>query len=564
MWKWVGTLWNTLDALFSGKHARSFGNLVRYLYFLRFSIMLWLLPLVLVAVNETGGRTLMSGIVTPTRWAQYLCVSFFLVAAGFQSLILARIVLIHGEERFDHKPPLWLARFFAAEEKQCKWLPRHRWFVESLAPLASQVPNLVMFAYFFSNGGKESVNSSQIALGLTAGVILAFFFWYAVCGFYYLTYEPPVDPSRADVVEPASAATLVLPRWMFCLGNSAQSKCSGDVLERANVPRTNQLAGLLAWVFPVAGYKKKAHEALYEAHYFAMVAVGGFFGLYIALCPLTAPMPMPTLSWISILFYAVGGVIFTLVTILAKPGDSEDARRLRWWKIGLGLLMLIFSASIPALYFFDDGERFPILALVLILIMGVVWALGALGFFLDRFRVPVLTAFILVIVIPRIMHLDGGKEEHYLSIALRKDPTVLSTPAQILSKKFQPGQPLIIVTSTGGGIHAATWTAAVLEQLENQFSETEPGQTPLGSFHNHILLMSTVSGGSVGLYTYLRQLDPRINNGNPHWDQMKVAAECSSLEAVGWGLVYYDIPKALVPVVPYFLSPSSGVDDLNK
>ncbi len=45
---------------------------------------------------------------------------------------------------------------------------------------------------------------------------------------------------------------------------------------------------------------------------------------------------------------------------------------------------------------------------------------------------------------------------------------------------------------------------------------------------------------------------------------MPIEAECSSLEAMGWGMVYYDIPKSVVPVIPYFVPPSSGVDDLKQ
>jgi hypothetical protein len=45
--------------------------------------------------------------------------------------------------------------------------------------------------------------------------------------------------------------------------------------------------------------------------------------------------------------------------------------------------------------------------------------------------------------------------------------------------------------------------------------------------------------------------------------RMRSVAQCSSLEAVGWGLVYYDLPKAFVPFVPYFISPSPGAGDLH-
>ncbi len=566
MWKWI-------SSLFTGKSGRSFGSLVRYVYFLRFSIFLWLLPVIFCVLNETSARTLLSGIVTPVRWVQYVCVSFFLVANGFESLTLARIVLFHGEERFGHQPPVWLARFFAAERrKEHKWLPDHRWFAETLAPVFSQLTNLIMFGYFFVNGGKEGVASGQIALGLTIGFVLAIFFWYAVCGCYYLTYQP-VTPIEEGTPLSFAAKTLVLPRWMFCLTDDGQARGKGDVLEYAKAPdKLEVMTGLLAHLFPLDGYKGKKNGLLFEAHYFALVASGGFFGLYFALCPITAPMPVPFWPWVSIAIYVLGGVIFMFLVHKTVPGGQElsppDARRLFLWKMLLATLMLCFAASIPLLYLLEDAERFPILALVLILIMSAGWLLGGLAFFLDRFRVPVITAVVMIIVIPRILHFDAGMDEHYLSISTRQTAAVLPTPAEILAAKLQKlpddeqDQPLIIVTSTGGGIHAAAWTATILQQLEHLFHDNQMPQ--LKSFHDHVLLMSTVSGGSAGLYTYLRELDPKLNNGNPQWDRMPIEAECSSLEAVGWGMVYYDIPKSVVPVIPYFIPPSSGIDDLKK
>jgi hypothetical protein len=74
--------------------------------------------------------------------------------------------------------------------------------------------------------------------------------------------------------------------------------------------------------------------------------------------------------------------------------------------------------------------------------------------------------------------------------------------------------------------------------------------------------MSTVSGGSSGLYTYLRELDPATNDGKSDWGRMVTRAQCSSLEAVGWGLVYYDIPKAFVPFASWVWPISSGTSDL--
>lgn len=186
-----------------------------------------------------------------------------------------------------------------------------------------------------------------------------------------------------------------------------------------------------------------------------------------------------------------------------------------------------------------------------------------------------LTLIIVGMVVPRIAHLDqtivwrngphigrAGREEHYLSTQTLTATVARSrevpTPAAILEETLNggDGRPLIIVTATGGGLHASAWTAAVLANLEADFGS---------DFHNHLLLMSTVSGGSVGLLAYLRELHEGTLDRNLQLASMRMqsAARCSSLESVGWGLVYYDLPKAFLPVIPYFIRPARGDDDLD-
>ncbi len=115
-------------------------------------------------------------------------------------------------------------------------------------------------------------------------------------------------------------------------------------------------------------------------------------------------------------------------------------------------------------------------------------------FFADRFRVPVLTVFVLAFILPRVVPspcggpLTGAGEEHYISYSLvdgqasLAQAAALPSPGEILDHRLQlmfcggkdcdqlpPGTTptLIVVTSTGGGIHAAAWTDAVLAQLES-------------------------------------------------------------------------------------------------
>jgi hypothetical protein len=521
-----------------------FARWVRYLYFLRFSILLWWFPLLLCWANgPNNARSLVSGIITPSRLIQYLCAAFFLVAASFVALILARIVVINGGVRFGDEGPRLLLWLLANDNREYEWV----------APVAFQINTLIVFLYFLINGQKEGVSLAEIAKGFAGGVGLAVVFWLAVNALYYMTYQPA--PPASEV-----ARTLMFPRsWLF-LSKDGKSDSFGDVLERSRQPVPFQK---LAWFFPVEGYRWPPRGGLYEGHYFSILAAGAVLALYLVLWPLTAPVLVPSFyAWLAVILYLLGGLAVIVLVFLAKPGRPRDAQKLRAWKAILAAAVVMFAATIPSFYRFADAERFPILALLLILVMGVVWGLGAVAFFADRFRIPVLTVLIFVMVVPRMMHLDYGREAHYLSTSLREEKVKLPTPADILNSRLDKDetQPLIVVTSTGGGIHAAAWTTAILAQLETLFST----DTSLKSFHDHVLLLSTVSGGSSGLYAYLRELDSAAEPGPDSWKRMKSVARCSSLEAAGWGLIYYDLPKAFVPGLPILVPPSTGVDDLDK
>jgi hypothetical protein len=118
----------------------------------------------------------------------------------------------------------------------------------------------------------------------------------------------------------------------------------------------------------------------------------------------------------------------------------------------------------------------------------------------------------------------------------------------------QTVRPLIIVTATGGGIQAAQWTAEILASLEQSISTRAGFKYP---FHDSILLISTVSGGSVGTVPFLREYGGQQQSAfapgalsNTHIsldDRFVSSAGCSSLEATAWGLIYPDLARLLAP-----------------
>jgi hypothetical protein len=117
-------------------------------------------------------------------------------------------------------------------------------------------------------------------------------------------------------------------------------------------------------------------------------------------------------------------------------------------------------------------------------------------------------------------------------------------------------RPVIIVTATGGGIHAAAWTAAVLAKLERKFHDNGV------EFHNAILMMSTVSGGSVGVVPWAAEYlkdDDRFSQRS--LKGMKKITRCSELQAVSWGLTYADFLRLVYPWRRFFWSQDLSIYD---
>jgi len=553
------------------------GKWASFAYLLRFAILLWLFAPVLCVLN-IASATLTSGILVCEAWEQYLCVSFFLICAACSALVLARIALIYGPERLDLlttpddcRPPALRNLLVNDDGKR-----------EFLALLISQLPNLFVFGYLIYFGRSQAVALLQILLGLIVGAILACIFWWNANAWYYLTYKALTDTPLKFTLGQNAARTILFPRVLFGL-NAPSEQCPGKVtIEQAHTifsrpvfDKLHKLSGLGLFV-GLPGYEKNPDAtSLYEAHNFAIISLVIFGGLYLLLWPLTAPVGAPVASWIAVAALGAFIVFVLFVFWSAEPrvpnGRVVHLRKIQIWNT---VTIIVFFLTVLFLYLFTQIERFPIFATVLILVIAVSWMLGGFAFFFDRYRVPVLTLLLVSLVVPRMFHLDrtvyvdssgvhagNGQEEHYLSISSAKSDAVaeLPDPSTILQERLNSihdDKPLIIVTATGGGLHASAWTAAVLAHLEQTFGP---------DFHNHLLLASTVSGGSVGLMSYLRELHDGTLDSRERLatQRMQSVAQCSSLEGVGWGLVYYDLPKAFIPILPWFVSPSSGDNDLD-
>lgn len=205
----------------------------------------------------------------------------------------------------------------------------------------------------------------------------------------------------------------------------------------------------------------------------------------------------------------------------------------------LGASLLIYAA-IGILQFPDWLTVAPIPALTYLLwllILGC-WGLTALSFIFDRFRLPVLVPIGLLL----ILSAQTPVSDHYYQIidpqqsgAAPSDSREQPLSSANLTGMEQAPERMIVVAASGGGIQAAAWTAQVLTGL-NEASNQE--------FGRKLHLISAVSGGSVGTMYFVNAYD---SQGRLHHEKVLAQSQQSSIDAIGWGLVYPDFLRTLCP-----------------
>lgn len=187
----------------------------------------------------------------------------------------------------------------------------------------------------------------------------------------------------------------------------------------------------------------------------------------------------------------------------------------------------------------------PPFAYVLGLLMIMTSLLSGATFFIDRYRIPLLTAITLYSAIIY----NTARTDHYFS--LYREALPAPTVAEAVSARLaladssadSGGKGIVtLVCASGGGIQAAAWTARVLTGLQESVGP---------AFPRSIHLISATSGGSVGAMYYLAAFDP--HEGLPTRPELLPevidAASASSLEASAWGIIYPDLLRIVFPFI---------------
>jgi hypothetical protein len=219
-----------------------------------------------------------------------------------------------------------------------------------------------------------------------------------------------------------------------------------------------------------------------------------------------------------------------------RSGDLRDPLK-------YALIQLAFSLMLY-LVLFLFGPITATIIQVLVLGMLLCWGLTAATFFLDRYRVPLLSAAGVYVFLLSFVPMS---DSFYPSIEKRNSIRHAPGPSQILEQ--HAGKPVVIVASAGGGIQSAAWTARVLSGLHQDLEHL--------NFDRSVAMLSGVSGGSVGIMYFADAYRkdghlPGILNSGLGVDELDkygpvAAAEASSLESVTFGMVYPDLVWGIAP-----------------
>lgn len=267
---------------------------------------------------------------------------------------------------------------------------------------------------------------------------------------------------------------------------------------------------------------------------------------------------------------------------IAAQGDDLRAGYLdsrQHLRPGLGLATS-FAAVTLAVYgvcyflLHPNGLRMepPALANVLFLIILLGWIFPCLSFFLDRFRVPLVTflaslTFLLYFIsdIDHYYPLHDPSGEQASAGESAGEPDVIIPEKQVdqtagkeverflsarrntWTRHHGDREPVLVaVAASGGGITASLWTAKVLTELQRELGP---------EFSESIYGLSTVSGGSVGAMYFI---DAFAQGRAPEEESLRQVldrAGTSSLAATAWGLAYPDFWRGFSlqnPFRPFF------------
>lgn len=175
----------------------------------------------------------------------------------------------------------------------------------------------------------------------------------------------------------------------------------------------------------------------------------------------------------------------------------------------------------------------PVLFFVLLILTNLCLLLSGLAFFFDYYRLPLLFTFMLLGLTGYwLWGIDHSYRLHVDSAPKPDQDATLKAIKERLRLQNKADKTVVVVTAAGGGIQASAWTAKALGELETLLAT---------SLSQKVVLVSSVSGGTVGTLFYVDRFDSDGSLKPAEAGRVFESATEDNLDAIGYALAYPDL-----------------------
>lgn len=188
--------------------------------------------------------------------------------------------------------------------------------------------------------------------------------------------------------------------------------------------------------------------------------------------------------------------------------------------VSIFLATLILNVLITVLVAFQPRQFDGMGALAVALISASFFCMsgGFLCMLADRHGLPLLSLLMALSLVLHALHLnDNHRVRQYLTMSTHQHPEAPPRDQRPdfeaytkawLQSRCNPRRacPVILVSAEGGGLRSAAWTAMVLSEFTARVDQILPPHGGEPMFERYLFAGSGVSGGSLGLATYVATL----------------------------------------------------------
>lgn len=264
-------------------------------------------------------------------------------------------------------------------------------------------------------------------------------------------------------------------------------------------------------------------------------------------------LAFPTVGHVPLTMFTLSLLALQLIVLFSAPWffgnwdwlpNDQSPFGTLFYLVGL---VMMFMGILPGVSFFLDRYRIPTSWVCVALFLGLTGISWLFPEFIVDHKYAVAPEPVYVSNEQSAKELEPGTEirisEEFIASPLSLDDVIdgwAYRQQQLAGPEEEPNRTFVVVTAAGGGIQASGWTTTVLSGLaENE--ELEEMVSGIG-------VVSAVSGGSVGFLHFLTRYPELIKAFQTDDEELRQRllgdsldqSTRSSLEAVGWGLLFPD------------------------